>query len=352
MSQVTHDNHYVPQLYLRQWSKDKLQVWGYQILVSSDKVPLWRRRSISQVAFLRDLYTDIEDGEEVDEFEKWLEAEFENPVQDSIRKVLKDNPLTALDWKRLVYFLGAQDVRTPLNYIESTERWKKTLPDLMQKTLEESVRKLEQKEIPEEVLPSSEDVPKLFDNVIEIETVSSGESETGEGYIRAGITVGRKLWLQSQKHVLTKTITALKNNKWCIVHPAQGYQWFTSDNPVVKLNYYSEGNYDFKGGWGKKGGNIFMPISPRHLLFTQIGDDLPDRLTFTSNQTKQFQSLIAERAFRWIFAREPLEIIKQMRPRRIDQEAYKNEAEQWKNWHERQSNAEESTDILPDSSDN
>jgi len=350
MSQVTHDNHYVPQLYLKQWSNDGLQVCAYRILVSHDKVPEWSYRSISQVAYLRDLYTEIEDGEEVDEFEKWLETEFETPVQESIRKVLKDNPLSSLDWERLASFLGAQDVRTPLNYLESTERWEKTLPNLLQTTLEESVRKLEQKENPDVVNSSSEDVPRLFDNILEIETVSSSELKTGQGYIRAEITTGRKLWLQSQKLVLTKTITALKSHKWCIVRPARGYQWFTSDHPVVKLNYYGKGNYDLKGGWGRKGGNIFMPISPRHLLFTQIGDDLPDRLTLTSDQTRQFQGLIAERALRWIFAHKPLKIISKLRPRHVDPVAFKHETEQWKNWHELQKQAEKTTKDPPNPS--
>lgn len=347
MSHLIHDNHYVPQLYLKQWSNDGLQVWAYRILVSHDKVPEWRHRSISQVAYLRDLYTEIEDGEEVDEFEKWLESEFENPVQESLRKVLKDNPLSPLDWDRLASFLGAQDVRTPLNYLKSTERWKKTLPNLLQTTLEESVRKLEQKEDLDLVNSLSEDVPRLFEDILEIEKVSSSESETRQGYIRAEITAGRKLWLQSQKLVLTKTINALKSHKWCIVRPARGYQWITSDHPVVKLNYYGKGNYDLKGGWGRKGGNIFMPISPRHLLFTQIGDDLPDRLTFSSDQTKQFQRLIAERALRWIFAHEPLKIISKFRPRRVDPEEFKHEAEQWKNWHEHQKRAEKSTKNPP-----
>jgi len=343
MSQVTHDNHYVPQLYLKQWSNDGLQVWTYRILVSHDKVPEWTCRSISQVAYLRDLYTEIENGEEVDEFEKWLESEFENPVQESIRKVLKDNPLSSLDWDRLASFLGAQDVRTPLNYLESTERWEKTLPDLLQTTLEKSVRKLEQRGNIDVANSSSEGIPGLFDNIFEIETVSSGESETGQGYIRAEITAGRKLWLQSQKLLLTKTITVLKSHKWCIVRPARGYQWFTSDHPVVKLDDYGKGNYDLKGGWGRRGGYIFMPISPRHLLFTQIGEDFPDRLTFTSDQTKQFQRLIAERALRLIFAHEPLEIISKLRPRHVDPEAFKHEKEQWENWHEIQKQTEEST---------
>ena len=342
MKQITHDNHFVPQLYLRQWSDDGLSVWAYRLLVSHQKVPEWSPRSISKVAYLRDLYTLHENGEEVDDFERWIESEFENPVQESIRKILKDNPLSPLDWERLACFLGAQDVRTPLSYLESAERWGKTLPELLKSTLEKAIQKLEQKEVQAKSNQSSEYKSLSFDEILDIQTVSSSDSESGQAYIRAKMIAGRRLWLQSQELLLTKTIAALKSHKWCIVRPARGFQWFTSDHPVVKLNYYGQGNYDLKGGWGNDGTNIFMPISPRHLLFTEIGRDIPNRLTFTTEQTRQFQSLIAERALRWIFAHAPMKIIPKLRPRHVDPEIFKREEEQWKNWHQRQTQAEQS----------
>ena len=81
MRQITHDNHFVPQLYLKQWSDDGIHIWAYRILVSHENVPEWDYRPISGVAYQRDLYTSYDNGQEVDDFEKWLETEFENPVQ-------------------------------------------------------------------------------------------------------------------------------------------------------------------------------------------------------------------------------------------------------------------------------
>ncbi len=37
-----------------------------------------------------------------------------------------------------------------------------------------------------------------------------------------------------------------------------------SDNPVIKLNYLNQNEYDLKGGWGKEKGNIIFPIGPDH----------------------------------------------------------------------------------------
>jgi hypothetical protein len=65
-----------------------------------------------------------------------------------------------------------------------------------------------------------------------------------------------------------------KRKWWNVIHAAVGIYFPTSDDPVICLNYNSESEYDFKGGWGKKNGNIIMPISPKQLLITQIDCDL------------------------------------------------------------------------------
>ncbi|MHB8775120.1 MAG: DUF4238 domain-containing protein [Bellilinea sp.] len=341
MQQITHDNHFVPQLYLKQWSDDGLNVWSYRTLVSHERVPEWVCRPIRGVACQRDLYTTYENGVEVDDFEKWLEEEFEKPVQKSLRKVLKDNSLSALDWERLAAYLGAQDVRTPLSYLESMERWSNTLPKLLHETLEKSVHEFGQMQnLDENVHHSPTTDNQFFEKAVSIQIHPSSESDTEQAYIRADIVAGRALWLESQKFLLTKTIKVLQGHKWSIVHPAQGYQWFTCDHPVVRLNYYGDDKYDLKGGWGNKGANILMPISPRHLLFTQIGDELQDRFTLTTVQTKEIQQFIAERSLRWVFAHRPLKIISKLRPRHIDPEAYNREKEQWEKWHELQSQTE------------
>lgn len=346
MNQITHNNHFVPQLYLKQWSDDGFHVWAYRILVPHKKVPEWSYRSIDRVAYLRDLYTTHEDGEDFDDFEKWLEAEFENPVTDSLRKVLKDNPLSPVDRERLAKFLGAQDVRTPLSYLESKERWEKTLPELIKAKLEETVRRLEKKEEIDSNCPT-EVGHELFGDLLDIQTISDKELNSDQAYIRASVTVGRKLWLQSLKLLLTNTVEVLKSHKWSIVRPARGYQWITTDHPVVKLNCYRNGSYDLKGGWGRKGGYIFMPLSPRHLLFTEVGKDLPDRMSFSSDRTRQIQDYIAERALRWIFARDRLELVNKLRPRRIDSELFNREIDQWSKWHEQQIKAESSNKNPP-----
>lgn len=340
MQQITHNNHFVPQFYLRQWSDDGIYIWSYRNLVSHEKVPEWRLLPISGVAYQRDLYTTSINGDECDEFEKWLEREFENPVQESINKVLKDESLSTLDWERLASFLGAQDVRTPLSYVETTERWRKTLPQLMQDALEKSIKELEQARNDGEKPRLCSENNEFFNDVFDVQIHRASKTNEKQGSIEVRVVAGRVLWLESQKMLLTKTVEELKKHKWSIVHPEQGYQWFTCDHPVVKLNYYVNGKYDLKGGWGNIGTNIFMPLSPRHLLFTQIGYEFPERFTLPTELTNQFQKFIAERSMRWIFSHKPEGVVSKLRPRHINHEAFCQESEQWKRWHEEQSKSE------------
>jgi hypothetical protein len=103
---------------------------------------------------------------------------------------------------------------------------------------------------------------------------------------------------------------------------------------VLRLNYYYEqGTYDFKGGWGSQGTDLILPLSPRHLLYTQVGAEAPDRFTFSNEMTSTIQRFLAERAHRWVFARRPTETVARFRPRRIDAAAVAAEKAAWQRWH-------------------
>ena len=84
-----------------------------------------------------------------------------------------------------------------------------------------------------------------------------------------------------------------------------------------------------------------MPLSPKHLLFTQIGDDIPRRFVLTTAQTSEFQRFIAERAHRMIFARKPMSCVEQLRPRLVNLELYRHEQVAWGNWHDDQRRVEQ-----------
>jgi hypothetical protein len=343
--QITHNNHFVPQAYLKHWSKDGDNIWCYRILVSHAKVPYWELQPIRGVAYRRDLYTSLVGGQEVDEFERWLETEFETPAQEAIERAVHGDALTSVDWERLVRYWAAQDLRTPLSYIESVARWNDHLPKMLQRVLDQAVLRLEEAKRTGQKFSTKPVAEKLpFADSMKVTIDPHAKPETQQGEIRLEVTAGRRLWLDSQRHLLTNTANVLLSHSWSIAEAAPGAEWFTSDHPVARVNYYGRGNYDLKGGWGRKGGNLLMPLSSKHLLFTQIGEKRPSRFVLPERQTLEIRQFIAERAYRMIFAHREMPELERLRPRSVDPEMYQEEQDAWKNWHSEQSGAEKDLD--------
>lgn len=334
----SRDNHYVPRTYLKQWASENGRLWVYRILVSNTNVPMWKLSSTKGIAYHTHLYTRIIGGGQTDEVEQWLDREFEAPAEGAIRKVVSESRLSPDDWQLLVRFLAAQDVRTPARLSESLKRWNKSLPDLMQTTLENSIHefeaaKKEHRPVRQTHNPHTEFMP--------IRVRTDNDPKSGTATIRVESVTGRGLWLYSLKHLLTKTIATLLCHKWTILKPPKGTNWYTSDDPVIKLNYHNIEKYDFKGGWGSKGTEILFPISPSHLLYTKIGEVPPRRGTIVpENVAEMFQRLTAEHAHRFIFAVKKDSEVESFRPRVINRSLFNEEAEKWKRWHEENSRAE------------
>ncbi len=333
-----HDNHYVPCEYLKAWESSPGRVCLYRVLVSHGKVPLWNEKSIRGVAYHAHLYTRLAVGGATDEIEKWFDREYETPAAEVLQKVISDSRLQPSDWRVLIRFLSAQDVRTPARLVEFLRRWYESFPGFFQMTLEKSVEKLESmKACGEEIRIA----PFPQANYFPIRVTTEIQRGQEFGTIKAESIVGRALWLFSIKHLLTKTAEVLQQHRWTIMAPPKGTEWFTSDDPVVRLNFHNHSKYDFGGGWGSKGTEIFMPISPTHLLYTQVGSRPPQRGTqFSSEQAEIIRRCIAEHAHRFIFAAKPDANMASLRPRTVSADLLKDEDAQWSKWHEEQTEAE------------
>jgi len=338
VEEFRRDNHYLSQTYLKNWGGTDGRIWTYRVLVSHPKVPTWKHRSVKGLAYHAHLYTRVVAAGLTDEVERWLDSEFEAPAGKVIQKVVNDERLTPQDWSHLIRFLAAQDVRTPARLMEMLQRWHQTLPDLIEDTLKKSVQELE--------TSMREGIPLDRSSHIDAEYVPirvTTELVPGEeqGMLQAETVVGRGLWLFSLKQLLTRTVNALLAHKWTILRSPEGMAWLTSDDPVVRLNYHNSTKYDFGGGWGSVGTEIFLPLSPRHLLYTKIGTKPPQRGTVASTELAGWlQRFTIEHAHRFIFAVAPEVSVSELRPRIVDSAAFADEVEQWERWHEEQTVAE------------
>jgi len=117
--------------------------------------------------------------------------------------------------------------------------------------------------------------------------------------------------------------------------------WITSDDPVIKLNYFNPEKYDFKGGWGSKGTEILFPITPNHLMYTKIGERPPLKGTIVPEElAEMFQRFTAEHAHRYLFAAKIDPQVQTLRPRVVNKTLFNEEEEKWKRWHDKNTSAE------------
>ncbi len=228
-------NHYVACVYLKRFSPDLVHVFTYRILVVHRRVPLWKRDSIKGVAYQKHLYTRIISGVDSNGIETWLDHESKHR-RESHSGGNRRVQLAETDWRRIIRF-SLHKTRVLRHASQVLSHLNETMPTIFQECVEGAVQKLEEarrsgKPITALKFPNSEILP--------IRVRTETKPEQGFGTIKAETIVGRSAWLFNMKHLLSRTANILQNHKWTILRPPVGISWFTSDNPVVRLNYYCD----------------------------------------------------------------------------------------------------------------
>lgn len=328
INQITHNNHYVPEFYLKNWSQDGNSIFTYSLLVPDSRIPYWSRRSIKSTAVWNDFYTRNEGEKEVDDFEKWFNIEFESPVKIVFEKLLNGYNLDKEESKKLSRFVAAQHLRTPARLNNLMAQWRTEMPRVLEDTLQKASKKLEDPRMISYQPQISEEAKLLPIKV----SVNRDKQQ-----VEVNSLVSKGMYLFALKHLLTKTVSVMEKHNWYVIHAANGVSFPTSDDPVICLNYNSEYNYDFKGGWGKKNGNIIMPISPTLLLITQIGSNIPAaQLNYSEHWSKFFRKIIIEHAHRYVYAIERQKGMLAISPRRVNAALFESEKSIMAGWHEEQ----------------
>jgi hypothetical protein len=335
---LTHDNHFVPQVYLKNFADASGEVREYRTLVSHSNVKEWKSVNVAGTGYERDLYTRIVRAEEADDIEQWLSRDFESPAQEAFQKVLEAKALQDHDWRVLVRFLASQIVRTPAFLVRSLPLWNRMAPIVLDQTMRDVEAQLRKaKASGQKIVLDPAPHTEYFPMQVKQERIP----EEGKVKITTNVVVGRGLWFYTMKHTLTKTLEVLHQHNWAILEAPAGLEWFTSDDPVVLLNFRSELDYDFNGGWNRAKGNIFLPLSPHHLMFTEIGCIALSRPVPSRYRARLIRKLIAKHAHRRIYSVAEDQKIPILRPRIVDAVAFNNERALWKAWYEDQSRAEE-----------
>lgn len=335
-NQITHRNHYVPQFYLKNWSLDGKQVYVYSILVSDARIPYWILRNIKSTAVWNDFYTRAEGEKETDDFEKWFDKEFETPVKKIFDNVLNNHELNKDESETLSRFVATQHLRTPAHLNLLLAQLRIAMPKVLDAVMLKLPKQL--KENPKMCYTRSQisEEEKLLPIKVSLNSIDEDTSE-----VKVESIIGKGYYLYALKYLLTKTVSIMYKHNWHVIHAADNIFFPTSDDPVICMNYISEQEYDFNGGWGKKNGIIIMPISPTHLLITQIASGIScEQLDYSEHWSQFFRKIIIEHAHRYVYAIKPQKGMLAINPRVINADLYEAENDEMAGWHDEQMNAE------------
>lgn len=330
MSQnITRRNHYIPQFYLKNWSLDGKTIRTYSILVSNANVPYWTQQSIKNTAVWNDFYTRVVGNEELDDFEHWFDQEFERPAKPIFDKLINDKRLSKEEIKTLSHFVFAQYLRTPAAYLRLTKQNLKIFPDVMNEVCGK-LNKASAHELQRSISHQSAASKSTEDVLFPLKILLDRE----KSIVEMKTIVGQGFYLHDLKHLLTSTIKVSERINWQVVHAADGSSFPTSDDPVICLNYNSERDYDFGGGWGTKHNIILMPISPKVLLFSEVGvkRNIPG-LDYSLAYSKLFREMIIRHAHRYVYADRPQKGMLALNARVVNRDIYEHEKQSIAGWH-------------------
>jgi hypothetical protein len=75
-----------------------------------------------------------------------------------------------------------------------------------------------------------------------------------------------------------------------------------------------------------------MPLTPKHLLFTQVGDKFGDSKELSEEETMIINDILLSRAFRYVFSVRIINRVSKYRKRIVDKELFDAEDAFWREW--------------------
>ncbi|MGX7071649.1 DUF4238 domain-containing protein [Helcococcus kunzii] len=326
---ISRNNHYVPQFYLKNWSKDNKNIFVYKTIVPDKRVPIWNLQSIKKTATMRDLYTFYDGLEESDYFEKTFGG-IESDVKNIIDDILITNKVNKHHLEKLVKYLTIQLYRTPrgikllIDFFERT--MKKFSEHEVDNLIQKSINKAKEKYKIKGKLKIRKDLEK-------IEFVSSFNPtrvklNSKDNTIEISSVVVRESALNGINFLINYVYeNNLKNQKWYLINALPGFSFPTSDNPVITFRK-NINEINFTRGWGLENSIIMMPLSPKTILITKQGSDLnldkSANLAFFQNTIFK---IICDNADREIYCEDKNIDITKKRKRLVDREVFIHEEE-------------------------
>jgi hypothetical protein len=223
--------------------------------------------------------------------------------------------LSKSDWSALVRFAVAQDMRTPEEYDRHAFIERHLLTGALDKAITRAMREL----AAGRHAPSR---PKSGVPDEEIQLTASVKERESKVEVELVAVVGSTSWMQFVKSSVRQLSPRAERLRWQIIQPCATRTWPTSDHPVVRLK--RQGSIFIYGtGWLQKGTEIFMPLSPKYALYTQVGASAAVPAIASPEDTRLFVRALIGRAEYSVFAdREGHKLVEWESTRRVDMEEF------------------------------
>lgn len=325
--ELSRNNHYLSQMYLKAWRNENNKVKVYELLVPNVKVPMWQPKSTKSVGSYDSMFVRLKNGIEIDDIEEWFRDRYETPAKKALEHAINDEKITIDEWHYLIDFVACHIVRSPAFLIKTLESGKKC-----EAIFQEVVDKISNMD--EKDFVKTQKHTNHYDNNEELfpfKMTNVGANDNNVIF-KAETIIGKQFYLWNIKNLLEKTSKILHRHKWGIITVDDKVVLPTSDDPVIFLNYNSELDYNFGGGWGRENSNILFPISPNKILYTQVGIKVKPRMNADYKTSLFFKKIIVEHSFRKVISNfEDDEVIK-IKARYVDENEYKREKKMWEDF--------------------
>lgn len=314
-------NHFVSKCYLEMWENSNRNIQVYKKLITDKNEALWREKKSSQIGYLNNFYI-VYDGESKDDNEQYsdkFEDIFNNTYENRLKKILKkiddEKELENAEWTTIFKFISVQRFKT----IDGFLRIKEISSKKFEKTIKSAVNKINKE------IRAGTSLTHSLENKSDLKLPIFIESRiVRERHLDLKIVYinGRSVWLNCLDRLINSHYKFLQKHTWSLVKAPLNKEWITSDNPVITLNYYNIDNYDFKGGLNSLNSNIIVPLSPKFLLFTQIGVKMPLVWGASIDFYELIIKLICENATVSIFCRNKNNLVNKYVDRNVDKSAH------------------------------
>jgi hypothetical protein len=158
-------------------------------------------------------------------------------------------------------------------------------------------------------------------------TATVRRTDLHDGRVEVGIEAqfGVSHWTLQAQRMVDQYAPDVARLPWRILRPAPGFEWPTSDHPVLRLGFSSEKDVRFDGGWLQPGVDLLFPLSPEHLMHAQVGRSLPPGNQLSQLGTFLIQKYLAMNSSRAVFMRTPSKRIGWFVPHHVDRDLYQAE---------------------------